>query len=519
MEREYGTSIQAGTNLNTTGHTLVDIQGQRTGCTAGTGCSGTAWVTLATWNVNPQPTGPTLLLKTPNLATVCDGTAVRATFTAGSGGVGCTDGYQYRFDGAGVWNVYTGGTNLNTTGHTLVEIQGQRSGCTALAGCSGTAWVTLATWNVNPQPTGPTLLLKTPNLATVCDGQLVRSTFTAGSGGVGCTDGFQYRFDGAGVWTAYTPNTDLNTAGHTSVDIQGQRTGCTAGAGCTGTAWVTLVTWNVNPQPAGPTLLLKTPNLVTVCAGQLVRSTFTAGTGGVGCSDGYQYRFDGVGLWTAYTPNTDLNTTGHTLVEIQGQRAGCTAAAGCTGTAWVTLVTWNVNPQPVGPTLNVKTPNQAYVCEGQLVNATFTAGSGGVGCSDGFQYRFDGAGVWNAYTPGTDLNTTGHTSVDIQGQRTGCTAGSGCTGTAWVTLASWIVNPLPTPAVSGSVSVCANDVGIIYSTANTGNSFLWAISGGAITGGQGTYTITVTWGAAGAGWVNVTETILATGCSTINSKL
>ena len=56
--------------------------------------------------------------------------------------------------------------------------------------------------------------------------------------------------------------------------------------------------------------------------------------------------------------------------------------------------TYNVNiaSPPVGPTLNTKTPNLAAVCTGQLVNATFNPGSGGVGCTDSYQYRFDGAG-------------------------------------------------------------------------------------------------------------------------------
>ena len=49
---------------------------------------------------------------------------------------------------------------------------------------------------------------------------------------------------------------------------------------------------------------------------------------------------------------------------------------------------------PVGPTLNTKAPNLLTVCDGQTVSATFTAGSGGVGCSDAYQYRFDsGPGI------------------------------------------------------------------------------------------------------------------------------
>ena len=51
--------------------------------------------------------------------------------------------------------------------------------------------------------------------------------------------------------------------------------------------------------------------------------------------------------------------------------------------ATVTIVT-----QPAGPTLNVKTPNIATVCDGTLVNATFNAGTGGVGCADDFRIPF-----------------------------------------------------------------------------------------------------------------------------------
>ncbi len=436
-------SYTPGNTIITTGHTLVEIQGRRSGCTAGSGCSGTSWATLASWNVNPQPVGPTLNAKSPDLASVCDGQTVSATFIAGSGGVGCSDSFQYSYDGSGIWNSYTPGNTIITTGHTLVEIQGRRSGCTAGSGCSGTSWATLASWNVNPQPVGPTLNAKSPDLASVCDGQTVSATFIAGSGGVGCSDSFQYSYDGSGIWNSYTPGNTIITTGHTLVEIQGRRSGCTAGSGCSGTSWATLASWNVNPQPVGPTLNAKSPDLASVCDGQTVSATFIAGSGGVGCSDSFQYSYDGSGIWNSYTPGNTIITTGHTLVEIQGRRSGCTAGSGCSGTSWATLASWNVNPQPVGPTLNAKSPDLASVCDGQTVSATFIAGSGGVGCSDSFQYSYDGSGIWNSYTPGNTIITTGHTLVEIQGRRSGCTAGSGCSGTSWATLASWNVNPQP----------------------------------------------------------------------------
>ena len=95
----------------------------------------------------------------------------------------------------------------------------------------------------------------------------------------------------------------------------------------------------------------------------------------MGCTDGYQCRFDGVGGWSGYTGGTPLNTAGHTLVEIQGQRSGCTGGVGCTGTSWVTLASWDVNP-----TAQVNQPGSEVVCNGDnttAVNFT-TVTTGGV---------------------------------------------------------------------------------------------------------------------------------------------
>ncbi len=173
-------------------------------------------------------------------------------------------------------------------------------------------------------------------------------------------------------------------------------------------------------------------------------------------------------------------------------------------------VSVTVVSQPTGPTLNVKAPNLTSVCDGTNVSATFITGSGGVGCSDAFQYRFDGIGLWTAYTPGNNLSTSGHTLVEIQGQRSGCISGSGCTGTSWTTLASWIVNPIPLAGISYTDSpfcFSRTTADAVTQTGTTGGTYTALPAGltidavtGAITPNTstvGVYTVTYTIAAAG----------------------
>lgn len=445
MNYTSGGNISVSPSTNTT-YTLVSVTDDK-GCPAAT-LTGSAVVTVVA-----QPVGPTLLAKSPNLATVCDGQDVSATFTAGTGGFGCADSYQYSTDNGGTWNPYTPGDLISTTGSTGVIIQGKRDNCTSGAGCTGTSYVTLASWAVVAQPVGPTLLAKSPDLTMVCEGQSVSATFNAGSGGTGCTDDYVVIIDG-GTPVAYTPGSNVGGSATSSIVIQGRRADCTSGSGCTGTSYVTLASWTVVPQPVGPTLLEKYPDLTTVCEGQSVSATFYVGTYGYGCTNSYQFSTDNGVNWNPYTPFAPISTTGATVVLIQGKRDNCTTGAGCTGTSFVTLASWTVVAQPSAPTLLAKSPNLTTVCEGQSVSATFTAGTGGFGCSDSYQYSTDNGSTWNPYTPNDPISTMGATVVLIQGKRDNCTSGAGCTGTSFVTLASWTIEPTP---IAGTLAKIPND--------------------------------------------------------------
>ena len=465
-------------------------------------------------SVSAQPVARSII-RDPDIPDVCVSAAVSATFSGGSGGVNPVDVYESSIDGGNTWQTYTPGTPLSSAvaGANRIQVRTRRT--TTGTGCDNSGWTTV-TWNTVAQPAGPTLNTKTPDLVTVCEGQAVSALFNPGTGGVGCSDIFRYRYDGSGSWFAYTPGDDISTAGHNQVEIQGSRSGCTADAGCTETAWITLATWNIVPQPTNPSLNTRIPDLPAVCAGQPVSATFDPGSGGVGCDDAFQYRYDGSGAWLLYTPGTDIVTTGHTLVEIRLQRAGCDENTGCSGTEWIIVTSWNVVQQPAGPSIDTKTPDLAGVCDGETVSATFNPGTGGIGCTDSFRYRFDGTGAWLSYTPGTGINTSGHTLVEIQGQRSGCDAGTGCSGTEWIDLASWIVNPLPVPVINGDNEVCPGTMGVKYSTPGiAGHTYVWVIAGASSYSGENTNEVTVNWAfnCNTTGSVKVTEIITATGCS------
>ena len=73
----------------------------------------------------------------------------------------------------------------------------------------------------------------------------------------------------------------------------------------------------------------------------------------------------------------------------------------------------------------------------------------------------------------------------------------GCPDTAAVVY-NIIVNPLPTPTITGDNSVCVGSTGNVYTTQSGMTGYTWAVSaGGTITAGATTNAITVTWNTVG----------------------
>jgi hypothetical protein len=82
-----------------------------------------------------------------------------------------------------------------------------------------------------------------------------------------------------------------------------------------------------------------------------------------------------------------------------------------------------------------------------------------------------------------------------------------------------LVNPAPTPVVSGSTSVCTGDEANYNAGYSTGSTYQWSVTGGTIISGQGSDVITVYWGGGpGTGEVVVNETT-QDGCTAISTAL
>ena len=79
------------------------------------------------------------------------------------------------------------------------------------------------------------------------------------------------------------------------------------------------------------------------------------------------------------------------------------------------------------------------------------------------------------------------------------------------------VDAVPSPEIAGPDIVCNNHFEDYIVQENDGSTYIWEVTGGTITEGQGTYTITVEWGVPGTGIISVTEET-ENGCSGVSEE-
>ena len=331
--------------------------------------------------------------------------------------------------------------------------------------------------SVNYVSSPPTITTQPVN-ETTCTSQV---TFSVSATGVRAPFTYQWYLNNSPISGANSSTYSTSTLGNYYVSISNS---CSQSVN-SNTVSLTTAT---NPSVALNTYTSQ------ICAGgsgtNNITSTVTSGTP----TYTYQWQFFNSTWQNTVTTSTINATPGST----RDYKLVVTDSKGCQGTSPLHTVT--VIPDPINPTLNIKTPNINNVCVGDKVSATFNSGSSGVGCSDIFQYTINGTS-WQTYNPGDLINTvslTEGTTVQIRGRRGNCSTGIGCSNNAYDILSSWTVRfPSVLSTTTNSVTCSGLSNGSIDLTpqGNSPFTFVWS-NGGTIEDisglSAGDYSVTVT---------------------------
>jgi len=377
-----------------------------------------------------------------------------------------------------LWTVSTGGviTGGGTTSSNFVTVTWASIGnhsvsvnYTTLSGCSAataTNFSVLVSLIPTPELFGP---------ATPC--VLSPETYSTQQ----MMESYNWSVSPGGVITSPTDTSAIvvlwNTAGNQYVIVN-----YTTPAGCTGLIPDTLpVIVNSRPTPSisGP---------ISVCEG----------TGGHAYTTepmktAYQWTLSGGGTiisgagTNVVTVTWDSAGARQVMVNYTNPSTGCNALA---PTSYAVTVKPKPNPVILGPTPVCKgIPGNNYTTQSGMLNYIWNVSSGNTTTSGG--------------TTGSNFITITWNMVDTQTVSVNYTATNGCTAQTAKSF-KVKVNPLPTPTIGGPDTVCATTSGNLYGTQPGMSNYSWVIStGGTITSGLNTDTITVTWAQAGARWVSV----------------
>jgi hypothetical protein len=438
---------------------------KKTNCTAGLGCNESA-VNTYSWTVVADPAAPTAT-KSPNVASVCVGQTLTLTgVTDNGGGVGCQ--IQYSVNG-GAYSA-TLPSFAATVGTNTIAIK--KTNCTAGLDCNESS-VNTYSWTVVADPAAPTAT-KSPNVATVCEGQTLTLTgVTDNGGGIGCE--IQYSVNGGAYST--TPPSFAATVGTNTIAIK--KTNCTAGLDCNESS-VSTYSWTVVADPT-----ITANSNTTICAGGTA-SLSSSTSGGTGTCT-YQWQISTTGAGGTYTDIVGATGSGYNTVAL-GATTWYRVIRSCDGsncnTATSNVIEVTVAPAPVAGAIT-KIPNVAGVCQATNVSATITAGSGGGGIvTDVSEYSTNGGANWNPYVSGTNISTVGlngNNVVQIRTRRE--STGSNCSPSAWNTV-FWTVDNAHTAATITNATpptVCAGDLVTLSTNANAGTngSISWYTGPGA----------------------------------------
>ncbi len=321
------------------------------------------------------------------------------------------------------------------------------------SGCTSAASAATAV-AVNPIPATPTITGTT----NFCTGG--SSTLTSSSAA-----GNQWYLAGNPIGGATNQTYNATAAGTYTVTVT--TNGCTSA-----TSAVTTVT--VNPIPPTPTITPGGPT--TFCAGGSVTLTSSSASGN-------QWSLNGNPIGGATNQTFNAAASGSFTVTVT--TSSCTSAASAATTVAVT-------PLPATPTIS----GAASFCTGGSTTLTSSSASGN-------QWYLNGNPIGGATNTTFVAAEAGSYSVTV--------TASGCTS-ATSAPANVTINPNPNATITVVSTMPSNSsTTASVADAGVGATYLWTISGGTITAGAGTRTITFTAGPAGT--LNLTAKVTtAAGC-------
>ena len=217
-----------------------------------------------------------------------------------------------------------------------------------------------------------------------------------------------------------------------------------------------------------------------------------------------EYFFDGdpgfgMGINVPVTPSTNINNLSFTI-DLSSLPLGV-------HTVWIrakdannkwSLVVWNKFTQSGAPVSVAIAASANPVCAG--VPVTFTATPVNGGTSPAYQWRVNGLNVGPNSTTYIYTPADHDSIVCILTSNQPLVVGNPATSNS----VKMTVKPAPSPVITGISTVCAGTSGVVYSTQSGKSGYGWQVSsGGTITGGAGTNSITVTWNNSGAQTVSV----------------
>ena len=327
-------------------------------------------------------------------------------------------------------------------------------------------------------------------------------------------------FDYGPTWSYGTnvPGNPLNVTGNSNVPVQASITGLTPG---------TLYHYRVNGTNACGTTNGTDMTFTTMPAGPTAVTLPATGIGG-----------------TSATVNGTVNANGNSTTVIFYY--GLTTAYGSTVPGNPSPVTGS-SPVPVNASLTGLLLNTTYhfqVCGTNVAGSncgsdlTFTTGcpqAGPAGSITGPTSTCQG-GCGYVYTVAPIANATGYIwilpvgATIIAGANTNsitvcysptalsgnvCVYGTAPCGNGAISCILVTINPPAAPTIAGPASVCVNSTGKVYTTQSGMTNYIWTVTGGTITAGGGTNSITVNWTTVGANTVCVNYNS-ALGCPAIS---